>query len=58
MVENEQYMITYSDGEKYVLHRVVIEGDEITIKRNEQKVISNENVEFIIKNVDLVNIVN
>ena len=37
LVENEEYMISYCDGEYYVLHKVKYEEGEITIYRNEQK---------------------
>lgn len=54
LVENEEYVISYSDGERYVLHKVKCNGEEITIYRNEQKIVSVEDYEYSIKKVKKV----
>lgn len=54
LVENEEYMISYCDGEHFVLHKVKFEKDEITIYRNEQKIVGIENCEYSIKRVKKV----
>lgn len=58
LVENEQYMISYCDGEHYVLHKVKYQDDEITIYRNEQKIVEIVNCEYSIKKVEEVIIEN
>ena len=52
LVENEKYVITYSDGEHYVLHRVKIEENKAVIYRNEQKIISIEDCEYFVVPVE------
>lgn len=54
LVENEEYMISYCDGEHYVLHKVRYEDGEITIYKNEQKIIGVEDCEYSIKKVEKV----
>lgn len=54
LVENEQYAITYSDGEKYILHKVQMDGNVVIINRNEQMVIGNEKCTYIVKYVDKI----
>ena len=54
LVENEEYMISYCDGEYYVLHKVKYEEGEITIYRNEQKIVAIEDYEYSIKNVEKI----
>ena len=44
LVEEDKYMITYSDGDRYILHGVVVAEETLTIKRSEQKVINNLDV--------------
>ena len=51
LVENEEYMISYYDGENYVLHKVRYDGDKITIYKNEQKIVSVEDCEVSIKQI-------
>ena len=57
MVSGETYAITYSDREHYVLHRSEINGDEILIHRNEQKIIGVEDCEYSVVNVKKVEVV-
>lgn len=57
LVDNEEYMITYCDGEHYVLHKVKYEGKEIAIDRNKQKIVAIEDCEYSIKKVDKVLII-
>lgn len=54
LVENEEYMISYFDGEHYVLHKVKYEEGKITIYKNEQKIIEVEDCEYSIKKVEKV----
>lgn len=54
LVENAEYMISYCDGEHFVLHKVKYEEGEITIYKNEQKIIGVEDCEYSIKNVGKV----
>ena len=54
LVENEAYMISYCDGEHYVLHKVEYGEEEITIYRNEQKIVGIEDCEYSIKKVEKV----
>lgn len=56
LVENEEYMITYCDGEHYVLHKVEYTGEEIVIYRNEQKIVGIENCEVSIKQIKEIDI--
>jgi len=49
LVENEEYMISYCDGEHYVLHKVQCTGEEIVVYKNEQKIVGIENNEISIK---------
>ena len=51
LVENEEYMISYCDGEHYVLHKVKYNGEQIVIYRNEQKIVGIENCEVSIKQI-------
>ena len=51
LVENEEYMISYCDGEHFVLHKVKYKEGEITIYLNEQKIIGVEDCEYSIKKV-------
>ena len=51
LVNNETYMISYCDGEHYVLHKVKYEEEEITIYRNEQKIVGMEDCEYSVKKV-------
>ena len=44
-------MISYYDGENYVLHKVRYDGDKITIYKNEQKIVSVEDCEVSIKQI-------
>ena len=57
LVENQQYMVTYSDGEKYILHRVEMDENQIVIQRNEQKIIKCDNVECTIKKAKSVHVI-
>jgi len=54
LVEDGTYAITYSDGERCVLHRVMEEKNSIVIFRNDQKIIAMEDCEYLIKVVDEV----
>lgn len=54
LVENEAYMISYCDGEHYVLHKVKYEEGEIVIYFNEQKIIGIEDCEYSIKKIESV----
>ena len=56
LVENEKYMISYCDGEHYVLHKVEYIGDQILIYRNEQKIVDIENYEVRIKQIKEIDI--
>lgn len=56
MVRGETYTITYSDREHYVLHRSKINGDEILIYRDEQKIIDVEDCEYSVVNVKKVEV--
>lgn len=51
LVENENYMISYCDGERYVLHKVEYDGEDIIIYKNKQKIVSIEECEIDIKEV-------
>ncbi len=51
LVEDEKYMISYCDGEHYVLHKVQYTGEEIIVYRNEQKIIRIENSEIKISKI-------
>ena len=51
LVNNETYMILYCDGEHYVLHKIKYEEEEITIYRNEQKIVGMEDCEYSVKKV-------
>ena len=44
LIDGEMFVITYSDGDKYIVHGVEINGETIVISRNEQKVISNVDI--------------
>lgn len=56
LVENEEYMISYCDGDCYVLHKVdYIEG-KIIVYANEQKIVNIEGYEVIIKQIEEVDI--
>lgn len=54
LVENEEYAITYSDGEHYVLHRVKIEENKAVLYRNEQKIISIEDCEYLVVPIEKI----
>lgn len=56
LVENEEYMISYCDGGCYVLHKVDYVDGKIIVYRNEQKVISTENCEVSIKQINEISI--
>lgn len=56
LVENEKYMISYCDGERYVLHKVEYAGEQIVIYRNEQKIVAMEDCEISIKQVKEIDI--
>lgn len=57
LVENEEYMITYCDGEYYVLHKVDYNDEKVVIYRNEQKIVSVENCEVSIKQIKEVEVI-
>lgn len=54
LVENEEYMISYCNGENYVLHKVKYEEGKITIYLNVQKIIGIEDCEYNIKKIKKV----
>lgn len=54
LVENEEYMISYCNGENYVLHKVKYEEGKITIYLNAQKIIGIEDCEYNIKKIKKV----
>ena len=54
LVENGAYMISYCDGEHYVLHKVDYGEEKITIYRKEQKIVGIENCEYSIKKVEKI----
>lgn len=54
LVEDEEYMISYCDGEHYVLHKVKYAEDEIIIYRNEQKIVGIIDCEYSIKKIEKV----
>lgn len=54
LVENDEYMISYCDGEHYVLHKVEYSEEEIVICKNEQKVVDVENCEISIKQIEKI----
>lgn len=54
LVEDDEYMISYCDGERYVLHKVEYENGEIIIYRNQQKIVGVEDCEYRIKKVEKV----
>lgn len=54
LVEDEEYVITYCDGEHYVLHKVKYGVDKTIVYRNLQKIVSIEDVEYSIKSTDKV----
>lgn len=56
LVENENYGITYSDGEIYVLHKVELKDSELIIYRDEQKVVSKEDYKYVVKHVEAVKV--
>lgn len=51
LVENGEYMITYCDGEHYVLHRVKYEDEVALLDKNKQKIVNIEECEISIKHV-------
>lgn len=51
LVENDNYMISYCDGERYVLHKVQYSDEEIIIFRNEQKIVAVENNEISVRKI-------
>ncbi len=56
LVEEENYGITYSDGEIYVLHKVELKDSELIIYRDEQKVVSKEDYKYVVKHVENVKV--
>lgn len=54
LVEDEEYMISYCDGERYVLHKVKYDNGEIIIYRNSQKIVGIENCKYRIRKVEKV----
>lgn len=54
LVENQEYMISYCDGEYYVLHKAEYNDDIITVYRNEQKIVNIEGCEYSVKQVEKV----
>lgn len=52
LVEDEQYAITYSDGEIYILHKVKLENEKAVIYRNEQRIISTEDCNSTVRKVE------
>ena len=54
LVEDEEYMISYCDGDHYVLHKVEYSAEEMVIYKNEQKVVGIENCEVSIKQVETI----
>lgn len=54
LVENEQYAITYCDGEHYVLHKVKFDGEVAAICKYEQKIVNIEDCEIYVKKVNKV----
>lgn len=58
LVKNEEYVITYCDGEHYVLHKAEYENETITIYTNKQIIVSVEDCELTVVEVDDVIIEN
>lgn len=56
LVRNREYVVTYSDGEQYILHRVQIENEMATIYRNEQLVIDNKDCECLVMKIENIQI--
>lgn len=54
LVENGEYMISYCDGEQYVLHRVKYEKGNLTIYRNEQKIVKIDDYEYCVKGIESI----
>ncbi len=54
LVDNGNYAITYSDGSKYILHKVQMNGNVLIIYRNEQMVINNEKCTYTVKDVEKI----
>ena len=56
LVDNEEYMISYCDGEHYILHKVKYDEKKITIYRNEQKIVDIEGYEYCVRPIEEMNI--
>lgn len=56
LVEDEAYVITYCDGEHYVLHKVKYGEGKTIVYKNLQKIVSIEDVEYSIKSTDKVQV--
>ncbi len=57
MVNEGNYIITYSDHEHYVLHRIEKVGNEILVYRNEQKIIGVDDCNYSIRKIEGIRIV-
>lgn len=54
LVEDGGYMISYCDGERYVLHKVQYKNGEVIIYKNQQKIVRVEDCEYRVKKVEKV----
>ena len=54
LVYEEQYAVTYNAGENLVLHKVNVEDEILIILRNEQKIIENKEIEYIVKDFEKI----
>lgn len=52
LINGKEYAITYSDGDTLVLHKVDVIGKQIIIHRNQQKILNNNNYEYLVFYVD------
>lgn len=52
MMEDNQYAITYSNENYYILHKAILEEKVLTIFKNEQMIISKENCKYVVEYVD------
>lgn len=50
-------MISYCDGERYVLHKVEYNAEEIVIHKNEQKIVDIVDCEVSIRQVKTVEVI-
>ena len=57
LLEKEEYMISYCDGERYVLHKVEYNAEEIVIHKNEQKIVDIVDCEVSIRQVKTVKVI-